>query len=246
MTISFGQSTTPDDMRIYAIGDVHGYLELLKNIHRKIRADLHDIAGKQYKIVFLGDYIDRGPDSAGCAQFLLDLMLEDEHVICLKGNHEDKLEKFLANPQELANSFFGYGGVECTMSYGVDMTAYKDIYKDAGKIRAELDKKISSDHKQFYSELPKSVTFGDYLFAHAGVRPGVPLDEQSEDDLMWIRSEFISNDELYDKVIVHGHTPQYPMEILTNRVNVDTCAYDTGVLSCLVLEGTSHKVIEAT
>jgi len=246
MTISFGQSATPDDMRIYAIGDVHGYLDLLKSIHKKIKADLHDIGDKQYRIVFLGDYIDRGPDSAGCAQFLLDLMLEDKHVICLKGNHEDKLEKFLANPLELANSFFGYGGIECAMSYGVDMAAYKDAQKDTSEVREELNKKISSDHKQFYSELEKSVSFGDYFFTHAGVRPGVALDKQSDDDLMWIRSEFVSNDELYDKVIVHGHTPQYPMEILPNRVNVDTCAYDTGVLSCLVLEGTRHKVIEAT
>ena len=196
--------------------------------------------------MYLGDYIDRGPDSAGCAQFLIDLLSEDENIICLKGNHEDKLENFLAVPLNLADSFFGYGGIECAMSYGLDDTTLINAHKNAVQVCAELEKLIPPDHKQFYSKLIKSVTFGDYYFSHAGVRPGVPLDEQSDDDLMWIRAEFITNETLYDKVIVHGHTPAYPMEILPNRINVDTCAYDTGVLSCLVLEGTSHKVIEAT
>ena len=246
MTISLGQSATPNDMRIYAIGDVHGYLNLLKSIHEKIQTDLKDIGNKQYRIVYLGDYIDRGPDSAGCAQFLIDLLSEDENVICLKGNHEDKLENFLADPQDLADSFFGYGGIECAMSYSVDNAILSNAHKNAVEVCTELKEKIPSEHKRFYANLTKSVTFGDYFFSHAGVRPGVSLDKQSDDDLMWIRAEFISNEALYDKVIVHGHTPAHPMEILPNRINVDTCAYDTGVLSCLVLEGTSYKVIEAT
>ena len=245
MTISLGQSATPANMRIYAIGDVHGHLNLLDNIYRKIKTDLNNTGTQQYRIVFVGDYIDRGPDSAGCVQFLLELLAADENVICLKGNHEDKLEKFLANPLDLADSFFTYGGIECAMSYGVDMAAFKHTQEDIINVCAELDKNISPEHKQFYSNLAKSVTFGDYFFSHAGVRPGVPLDAQSDHDLIWIRSEFISHKAPYDKVIVHGHTPAYPMEILPNRINVDTCAYDTGVLSCLVLEGSSHRVIEA-
>ena len=245
MTISLDHSVTPDNMRIYAIGDVHGYLALLESIHRKIRIDLDNNPIEQYKIVFLGDYIDRGPDSAGCVQFLLDLVAEDSDVICLKGNHEDKLEKYLATPLDVAESFFTYGGVECAMSYGVDMSGYKNTDEHNISICNQLLKNIPLEHRRFYSGLEKSVAFGDYYFTHAGVRPNVPLTEQSDDDLMWIRSEFISNDALYEKVIVHGHTPAYPMEIMPNRINADTCAYDTGVLSCIVLEGTSHRVMEA-
>jgi len=243
MTISLGQSATPQNMRIYAIGDVHGYLQLLRDIHLKIRNDLESNPTEEYKIVFLGDYIDRGPDSAGCVQFLIDLKAEDEHVICLQGNHEDKLENFLLNPLKVGDSFFTYGGVESAKSYNVDIAIYP-MEKDKVKARDELEENIPAEHRQFYAELMKSVAFGDYFFAHAGVRPAVPLSEQSDDDLIWIRSEFISNTALYEKVIVHGHTPAYPMEILPNRINVDTCAYDTGILSCLVLEGTKYRVIE--
>jgi len=246
MAISLGQAAIPTGMRIYAIGDVHGYLRLLTSIRHKIASDLDTNPIDQYRIIFLGDYIDRGPDSAGCVQYLLDLCAEDKHVICLKGNHENKLEQFLESPLELAESFFTYGGIECTQSYGVEMSKYKYTDKDTLKICTELRKSIPPDHQLFYSNLAMSVTFGDYFFVHAGIRPGVPLTEQSESDLMWIRSEFISNTSLYDKVIIHGHTPAHPIEILPNRINADTCAYDTGILSCVVLESTSYRVIEAS
>ena len=246
MTTRLGQSATPAAMRIYAIGDIHGYLNLLDSMYQKIKADLNTIGSLQYRIVFLGDYIDRGPDSAGCAQFLIDLLSEDDHVICLKGNHEEKLENFLANPLKLADSFFGYGGTECSVSYGVNMTGFNHTHEETIRVCAELAKNIPAEHKQFYSQLKKSISFGDYLYAHAGVRPGTPLHEQSDHDLMCIRSEFINHKALYDKVIVHGHTPAYPMEILANRINVDTGAYDSGVLSCLVLEGRDYRVIEVS
>lgn len=109
----------------------------------------------------------------------------------------------------------------------------------------ELNNKIPAHHKAFYAQLTKTVTFGDYMFVHAGVRPGVALDQQSSYDLMWIRTEFIPHQGLYEKIIVHGHTPAFPMEILPNRINVDTHAYDTGVLSCIVLEDKEYRVIEA-
>jgi len=243
MTIALGQSATPPNMRIYAIGDVHGYLDLLNSVYQKITTDLNSIGNRQYKVVFLGDYIDRGPDSAGCVQFLTELLAKDNHVICLKGNHEDKLQRFLANPTELADSFFGYGGTECAMSYGVNMRGFNYTNEEIVDVCAELDKKIPAEHQQFYAKLAKSVMFGDYFFCHAGVRPGVALDEQEDNDLMCIRSEFVAHKALYDKVIVHGHTPAYPIETLPNRINVDTCAYDTGVLSCLVLEDLSYRVI---
>ena len=246
MSIRLNQSSTPDNMRIYAIGDVHGYLNLLETLHQKINVDLKKHPVSEYRIIFTGDYIDRGPDSAGCVEYLVNLLADNNNVICLKGNHEDKLEQFLIKPAEVADSFFTYGGVDCATSYGVDMTGYRGTIDEKLQKCAELGEKIPEHHRKFYSHLPATVTYGDYLFTHAGVRPGIALDQQSDHDLIWIRYDFISSQALYDKVIIHGHTPAYPMEILPNRINVDTHAYHTGVLSCIVLEGTDYRVIEST
>lgn len=245
MTISLGQSSTPSGMRIYAVGDVHGYLDLLRQLHEKINRDLQEDPVESYRIVFLGDYIDRGPDSAGCVEYLINLMAENDNVICLKGNHEDKLENFLLDPVEVADSFFTYGGADCAASYGIDMAGYQAGNQETLEICAELEKNIPAHHKAFYANLSKSVAFGDYMFVHAGVRPGIALDQQSDHDLMWIRREFIPNRELYEQVIVHGHTPAYPMEILPNRINVDTHAYETGVLSCIVLDELKYRILES-
>ena len=217
----------------------------MEKLHDKINTDLSKNPIDDYRIVFLGDYIDRGPDSAGCVEFLINLMNNDQRVICLKGNHEDKLLRFLAEPIKLANSFFTYGGVECASSYGVNMTNFSGGESEILLVADELKQRIPARHNQFYSQLFNTVSFGDYMFAHAGVRPGIALGQQSEHDLIWIRAEFIPHQGLYEKVIIHGHSPMYPMEILPNRINVDTHAYETGVLSCLVLEDTDYRVIEA-
>lgn len=189
--------------------------------------------------------IDRGPDSAGCVQFLIDLLAHDDHVICLKGNHEAKLEQFLLHPLKLAPSFFTYGGVQCVQSYGVDISAAPTPDNAIITVHNQLFELIPPSHTSFYSNLLLSFTVGDYFFVHAGVRPGVPMAEQSDADFMHIRSEFISNKALYENVIIHSHTSAYPIVILPNRINVDTCAYDTGVLSCVVLEDRTYRVIEA-
>lgn len=244
MSISLGKSRTPSNMRLYAIGDVHGYLDLLKNLHNKIEQDLDDHPVNDYRLIFSGDYIDRGPDSSGCVEYLNTLTGDNKNVICLKGNHEAKLENFLTDPMAVAESFFTYGGAETAESYSVDMTDYRGERDQIMQRCSALNESIPAHHKAFYAQLTKTVTFGDYMFAHAGVRPDVSLDQQSDRDLMWIRSEFISYRGLFEKVIVHGHTPAYPMEILPNRINVDTHAYDTGVLSCIVLDGTDYRVIE--
>ncbi len=246
MKVSLGESSTPDNTRIYAIGDVHGHIDLLVKLHQKISDDLDKNPIDQHRIIFLGDYIDRGPDSAGCVEYLIELSAKNEAVICLKGNHEDKLEKFLKDPVAIADSFFTYGGGECAESYGVDMAGYRGDRPETLQKCEELNSNIPAHHIEFYAQLARTVTFGDYMFVHAGVRPGVALDQQSSHDLMWIRSEFIPHQGLYEKVIVHGHTPAFPMEILPNRINVDTQAYDTGVLSCIVLEDKEFRVIDSS
>ena len=245
MTVSLGQSCTPKNTRIYAIGDVHGHIALLDTLFTSIEKDLKEHPIDNHKIIFLGDYIDRGPDSSGCVEFLIQLMATNKNVICLKGNHEDKLENFLEDPIKFADSFFTYGGTDCAISYGVDMsTGYRGNDEEALEIAKDLGERMPGNHKAFYADLQTTVTIGDYMFTHAGVRPGIALDQQSTHDLIWIRAEFISNSELYEKVIIHGHTPTFPMEVLQNRINVDTWAYDTGVLSCIVLEGTDYRVID--
>lgn len=245
MNTSLGQSSTPANLRIYAIGDTHGHLNLMEKLYAKITWDLATHPVGDHRIIFLGDYIDRGPDSAGCVEYLINLMAVSDKLICLKGNHEDKLQNFLADPIKLADSFFTYGGLDCAASYGVDMAGFARSEKEVLQVCTELKQKIPARHTKFYTELLTTVSFGDYMFTHAGVRPGIALDQQSEHDLIWIRAEFIPYQGLYEKVIVHGHTPAYPMELLPNRVNVDTHAYETGVLSCLVLDGTEYRVIEA-
>lgn len=245
MSTSLGRSTVPNNTRIYAVGDIHGHTTLLEELHNKIKCDLNKNPVADYKIIFLGDYIDRGPDSAGCIDFLIKQMARDSHIVCLKGNHEDKLEEFLINPAAVLDSFFTYGGIDCVNSYGIDMSNYRGTLNEALQIAVELKDRLPELHKQFLAQLQLSVTIGDYMFVHAGVHPGLALDQQSDDVLMWIRSEFINHTELYDKVIVHGHTPSYPMEILPNRINVDTHAYQTGILSCIVLEDKNYRVLEA-
>lgn len=150
MTISLGHSAIPRNTRVYAVGDVHGHITPLESIYQKIRSDLDSTPVEHYTIVFLGDYIDRGPDSAGCVQFLIDLLAQDDHVICLKGNHEAKFEQFLLHPLKLAPSFFTYGGVQCVQSYGVDISAAPAPDNAIITVRDQLFEFIPPSHTSFY------------------------------------------------------------------------------------------------
>ena len=214
-TISFKDARTPDDMRIYAIGDSHGCLDELKTLDQMILDDLQARPVANHNIIFLGDYVDRGPDSAGCLQYLLERRATDTNVACLKGNHEEKMIEFLATPIKLANSFLTYGGDALAASYGVDapsLSVSDDIMR---KFCEELQAAVPSHHLNFIDSLLSHAILGDYLFVHAGIRPNVPLNQQTAHDMMWIRGEFISYTGLHEKVIVHGHTPQLQPEVMT-------------------------------
>lgn len=241
--IALGEAQTPQDTRIYAIGDVHGYLDLLFKIHDLISDDLAHNPIKHHKIIHLGDYIDRGPNSKGCIQYLINLMASNEHVLCLKGNHEEKLIRFLDDPIKTAHSFLTYGGAECVLSYGVQPVQLPVSDKQMLAFRDQLLQSIPRSHIEFIGELLFSHIEGDYLFAHAGVRPGIAIDAQSNHDLMSIRNDFISYGGLFEKVIVHGHTPHHPIEIKQNRINADTMAYTTQELTAVVLEGNQYRII---
>lgn len=239
-TTVVGKASAPDGVRLYAIGDVHGCLDQLKALHEIIRDDLTLRPAPAYRIVHLGDYVDRGPDSNGCIRFLIDAMAADPNVICLKGNHEDKLLAFLADPLRVSDSFLTYGGNEHALSYGVTPPPLIAPDDDMLRFRDCLRTAIPDEHLSFMRTLPTSHIAGDYMFVHAGIRPGIPLEEQIDRDLMWIRLEFLDHLAPFSKVIIHGHTPGLEPEVKLNRINIDTLAYDTGNLTCVVLEGRKH------
>jgi serine/threonine protein phosphatase 1 len=191
-------------------------------------------------LIFLGDYVDRGPDSAGVVQRLLERE-KMGNTICLKGNHELYFLEFLANPQ-IFTDWSKYGALPTLLSYGI---RHNGAFSPAAQIELadELMRLVPYEHLTFLQNLPESFACGDYFFVHAGVRPGRPLGAQLEDDLLWIREDFLLHEEPFDKFIVHGHTPVREPEIKPNRINIDTGAYATGRLTCLVLEGDDQKFL---
>ena len=221
-------------MRIYAIGDVHGRADLLDRLLSRIDAHVAASPIARPVCLLIGDYIDRGPAS----REVLDLLINCAHgreMIFLRGNHDVFIDRFLKQPATLQD-WSRIGGLETLMSYGLqpslnpDAAAQKEL---AGALNAVLPE----SHRQFFATLASSFTCGGYFFAHAGVRPGVPLARQGDEDLLWIRDEFLLHEEKFEKIVVHGHTPVHEIDIRPNRINIDTGAYATGRLSCLVLEG---------
>jgi len=244
MGIHLLDAKVPKGERVYAIGDIHGCLSELEQLLDMIKKDLKKKPVKKHHIVFLGDYFDRGPDSAGVINRLIKLQKKHANVVCLKGNHEDKFIEFLNDPEKLAPGFFTYGGIETVQSYGVKNKLLEDPISNARKIRNKLFFALSQKQIEFLLNLNYSVSVGDYFFCHAGIRPGVKLKDQSPHDLMWIRQEFLSYPELHKKIIVHGHTPNFEPELMPNRINVDTKCYDSSILSCVVLEKKTRRFLQ--
>ncbi len=230
----------PEGLRVYAIGDIHGRLDLLDPLLAKIEADLEGHPVDQSLQVFLGDYIDRGQASAEVIERLIGRSARYP-TICLKGNHEACLLEFLENP-EILNAWAHNGGLTTLLSYGVEPVLHSDP-RTSTRIAAALAEVMPPSHLDFLFDLPLTFTCGDYLFVHAGIRPGIPFARQREEDLLWIRDAFLSHEALFEKVIVHGHTPVMEPQIRTNRINIDTGAYATGRLTCLRLEGEDIQLL---
>ncbi|MBX3570254.1 MAG: serine/threonine protein phosphatase [Rhizobiaceae bacterium] len=230
----------PDGLRIYAIGDVHGRLDLLTGMHRRIHDDIARGGTADWRIVHLGDYIDRGPDSKGVIDFLVDATRRDARNICLCGNHDAGLLDFLAEPS-LDSLFVRYGGVETARSYGVGGFDGAAL----GQFHRSLLSAVPEHHLNFIAERPASVGFGDFFLCHAGVRPEIPLDRQVPDDLMWMRRGFLDYEGLLEKVVVHGHTIVPEPEALAYRINVDTGAYHSNRLTALKIDGADREFLTA-
>ncbi len=230
----------PEGVRIYAIGDVHGRADLLRRLFARIDCDLNLHPAEQVIHVFLGDYIDRGQNSAA----VLDLLIgrgETHRLLCLKGNHEIFLAEFLANPGVL-KPWAEYGALPTLASYGLT-PALNASPREQVELAEGLRNAMPESHSLFLAGLKLCFTCGDFFFVHAGVRPGTPLACQREEDLLWIRDDFLLHEEPFEKIIVHGHTPVREPEVRQNRINIDTGAYATGRLTCLRLEGDKIQFI---
>jgi serine/threonine protein phosphatase 1 len=230
----------PDGIRIYAIGDIHGRSDLLKEAFTVIDADAARHPASRPIEVYLGDYIDRGPKSAQTLDLLIERGLRRKAVF-LKGNHEAFLLEVLRNPTKVED-WRQFGGLQTLMSYGIQPTLSPDAAEQTDLIR-ELIEVMPNSHLAFLQRLQLSFVCGDFFFVHAGVRPGIPLNEQQETDLLWIRNEFLDSEANFGKFIVHGHTPVAQPDIRPNRINIDTGAYATGNLTLLTIQGSSMLTV---
>ncbi len=238
---SANRSALPDGQRIFAVGDIHGRLDLLTDLMARLEKEAQGGADNATStIVFLGDYVDRGPDSRGVVDFLLRLADAPLSTVFLKGNHEAALLDFLHDPEDWV-AWLEWGGIETMQSYGVRVGLADEPRDLAARFAAALP----DDHLAFFKTLRHSHMAGDYFFAHAGVKPGAPLDAQLPEDLFWIRAAFHNcpADQRPDKTVVHGHHPTTKPVNLDWRIGVDTGAVWTGVLSAVALEGEDRRFI---
>jgi serine/threonine protein phosphatase 1 len=230
--------------RVYAIGDIHGRCDLLRRLHTQITADIETAAPDlRIQLVFLGDYIDRGPSSRQVVDFLLSHTISRAEKIYLVGNHEATLLAFLKEP-ETTSGWLRYGGDATLRSYGIALEPSETPGTlQLKQLGSELLAKLPPQHIAFYNELKLSFRNGDYFFAHAGIDPRRPLDKQDPQDLIWIREAFTGCAKFSGTVVVHGHTITSEPAIHRNRIGIDTGAYRSGRLTCLVLEGTERRFL---
>lgn len=235
--VSFRDARGPDGTVVYAIGDVHGRLDLLGELHARITFDLKQRGARDWRIVHLGDYVDRGPDSRGVIDFLADARERDDRNVMLAGNHDVGMLAFLAEP-DAAGLFVRYGGEATARSYGVRLEPDRIETSHRALVRA-----VPERHLNFLQTLTFSTALGDFFFCHAGIRPGLALDAQQPDVLIWIRDDFLRFTGLHPKVVVHGHTPTRDPELPGNRVNIDTGAYFSGRLTALAIAGAEKRIL---
>ena len=227
-------------MRLYVIGDIHGRSDLLDQIVVDIHRDIEKFGGCESLTVTLGDYVDRGPDSRGVLDRLSRNPFPTKYL-ALKGNHEAFMERFIQDPS-IAERWRHFGGLETLHSYGVPMNDVM-VGKGYAKAAGALHDAIPKEHFDFLSSLKPCIVIGNYFLCHAGIRPNVALNKQKIDDLLWIREEFLSSDLDFGKIVVHGHTPHEWPEVRRNRINIDTGAFATGRLTCLVLDGSRDRFL---
>lgn len=229
--------------RIYAVGDVHGHLGLLEILAEAIAEDIRDRPADTVTEIFLGDYIDRGPHSKEVIDWLMRPPAHGGERICLMGNHEQRFIDFL-DGEDVFAGFCTFGGIDTTASYGVNI-APDFSNAEIGEARRALLAAMPEGQQPFLRSLPILHRQAGHIFVHAGLRPGVPLEDQSARDCLWIRDGFLDSDADFGGLVVHGHTPHETIEVRPNRINIDTGAYWTGTLTCLVIDEGGKGLIQA-
>lgn len=228
--------------RAYAIGDVHGCLSEMKQLLQRIKAhnDYHDSV--RTHIIFLGDLIDRGPDSKGVIEFLMKFPFKFAKPLFIKGNHEEMMVRGLMGEPNLLPDWLEYGGYACAESYGVPQSELRG--HDPDILEYKLRSAIPKKHVDFLDSFLDYVQFGEFLFTHAGIQPGIPIENQSGRELRWIRKPFLEHRGDLGVMVVHGHTISDEIEVKNNRIGLDTGAYETGILSAMCVEESNVSFLD--
>jgi serine/threonine protein phosphatase 1 len=231
-------ASAPADTRIYAVGDIHGRADLLSEITARIDDDVRRRPIAHTVEVYLGDYVDRGPDSRTVLD-LLSVRLVANRAVCLRGNHEAVMEGFLQDPAIL-QYWEPLGGMQTLASYGIEL---HDENETAFNLHRRFVDAFPRAHELVMQCMRNQFSCGDFLFVHAGIRPDIPIEHQDANDLIWIRNEFLDSTRKHERFIVHGHTPVPHPDIRHNRINIDTGAWRTGTLTCIAIEGSTILIL---
>ena len=230
----------PAGKRVYAIGDIHGRLDLLAELAEAIEQDDASRENAQTTVILLGDLVDRGPDSAGVLDFARKWASLRE-VRILFGNHEEMFLNAFSE-QGAFRGFLRFGGVATLASYGLDASEMLDM--DFAEVKHRLNRAVPKEDRKFMRTFETGIRIGDYLFVHAGIHPAIALDEQDSHDCRWIREPFLSHKGDLGCIVVHGHTVRPQVELCDHRIGIDTGAYESGVLTALCLEGTDRWLLQ--
>lgn len=235
------KGSVPPGQRVYAIGDIHGRLDLLDALLALIEADDAKRPQADVQLIFVGDLIDRGPESAGVVDRVMAIKAHLPATRILMGNHEEVFLKALAGDERALKFFCKIGGRETILSYGVTLQQYQEM--DYAHLLAELQQRVPPAHRSFVESFEDMVVIGDYAFVHAGLRPGIALDSQKASDLRWIRQPFLDHAPAFERIIVHGHSITEDVEFRSNRIGIDTGAFASGKLTALALEESNSWII---
>ncbi len=233
----------PLGARLYAIGDIHGRADLLRTLSTLIHEDAYRRQASRNVVVYLGDFVDRGRQSRDVIEFLLREPLPGFEHVHLRGNHEDIMLRFL-DDISVGPTWLAFGGRETLESYGVEAPLPNAEPAELARAQRALGERLPRAHLDFLRGLRLLHEEGDYVFVHAGLKPGVPLDQQREQDLLWIRDEFLSSTADFGRIVVHGHSISATPDVRRNRIGVDTGAFMSDRLTALVVEGTEWSFLQ--